>query len=215
MNRLLKAVVVIVVLSLPFWLGAELLPAAGALRATVIETVTGETPEAKIADYVNALAREDKEAALAVWELPGWNSVGLTKLVQRRQTVTAELLAAGIESTYEIVAVEWWRTCCEPSVIADPRSAGGARIEVRLRDRDGRLLSYRIDVFTRGGAYWGAAMAYPPREWSLRDVYRTDQAPLFWPFGDGSGEHAANLFPSRPPTGRDPTSFRQFWSLTT
>ncbi len=184
MNRFLLALAVLLVLLLPAWLAVELIPSAGALRATVQETLTGETPEARIATYVNAVRRGDERAALAAWELPTWELLEghSEKLGERRVRVTRELIAAGIRPSYHIVHVQWWRTCCEPGITPDSRSAGGARIDVQFADLNGEPLRYRFDLFTRGGAYWGAAMGYPPRAWVLRDLYPADQQPLFWRF---------------------------------
>jgi hypothetical protein len=70
MNRLVLAVAVAVILMLVLSLVVGLVAAAGALRANVIEAVTGETPESRIEADVDAVANGDEGAALAVWELP-------------------------------------------------------------------------------------------------------------------------------------------------
>ena len=153
-----------------------------AFCSTVIERINGETAQAKVAGYVRTVARGDQRAALAVWELPGWEGRDgwQTALSDRRQKVTDELLTAGISSEFTIRNAEWWSTCCEPSPTHNPREAGGARFHVRLLRHDGSPLCYVFDVFVRDGAYWGAAEGYPPRQWALRDVYSLGQEPLFW-----------------------------------
>jgi hypothetical protein len=153
------------------------------LRATIQETLTNESPEAKIRAYVQAVARGDEGAALNVWELPTGD--GEEKLFPglgaRRLDITRALLN-NIQPRFEIRAIEWWRTCCEPGVIDTPRDAGGARVSVELFDTRGSAQPYHFDVFVRGGAYWGAAEDYPAREWVLRDVYPADSRALFWKF---------------------------------
>lgn len=153
-----------------------------ALRAAVIEQISGETPQARIAAYVRALARGDEKAVLDAWELPTWELPrGRSgELRARRDGVTRDLIIAGIHSDIIILGIEWWRTCCEPNVINNPRNAGGARVHAQLLDRDGAPLLYMFDVFTREQPYWGEAMGYPPRQWVLRDVYPMSQEPLFW-----------------------------------
>jgi hypothetical protein len=153
-----------------------------ALRATVVEQLTGETPEARIDAYVQAVLRGDAQSALTAWELPDWDlPAGRSALLAaRREQVTRDLLGAGFQHDYMILHIEWWRTCCEPGPICSSREAGGARVSVQFLDREGRPLSYTLDLFTRDGAYWGGAMGYPPRQWALRDVYPTGEEPLFW-----------------------------------
>jgi hypothetical protein len=155
-----------------------------ALRAAVVERLAGETPQAKIDTYVQALRRGDSQAAAAAWELPDWElPEGRSALLAaRREQATRDLMAAAIQRDYLLIHTEWWRTCCEPAPICDAREAGGARVTVQFLDRIGRPLSYTFDLFTRDGAYWGGAMGYPPRRWALRDVYPAGQEPLFWRF---------------------------------
>jgi len=161
------------------WVCSRLAPA---FYATVVERIRGESPQAKVAAYVHAVAWGDEEAAFAVWELPDWGErdAGFVALRERRQQVTDTLIAAGINPTFTVLHIEWWGTCCEPRVISDPHEAGGARLRVKLLPNDGPPLVYIFDVFVRGGAYWGGAANYPPRRWVLRDVYPQDQSPLFW-----------------------------------
>lgn len=153
-----------------------------AFCSNVIERISGETAEAKVAAYVRSVARGDRRAALAVWEVPGWEGHDgwQASLGERRERVTDELIAAGIDSEFTILNVEWWGTCCEPSPIDDPRQAGGARLRVQLIRQDRSPSCYVFEVFVRDGAYWGAAAGYPPRHWALRDVYPEGQEPLFW-----------------------------------
>ena len=148
------------------------------------EQITGETPQAKATAYVRAVLRGDEQAALDLWELPSLqNQEQLEALAERRQQVTSELIAARINPEFTILDTEWWATCCEPTVIRDPRwtrSAGGARMTVQLLDNKGLPIIYVLDVFVRDGPYWGAAAGDPFRHWALRDVYLEGQEPLYW-----------------------------------
>ncbi len=158
------------------------LPGQAALRATIAEQISGETPQAKIDAYVRNVAKGDEKAALNVWDLPTWElpKGRSVELKTRRDNVTRTLITQGIKPDALILSIEWWGTCCEPRVINDSRSAGGARVRVQLLDRSGAPLIYLFDVFTREQPYWGEALAYPPRQWSVRDVYALGQEPLFW-----------------------------------
>jgi len=169
-------------LVLGIWIGQRCAAIRLVSPGSLMERLAGDTAEAQISAYVRAIAEGDRSAAMAAWELPDWDaSEGWTEALENRQgAVTEELLAAGIDREYSVGDVEWWRTCCEPGVITDSSSAGGARYRVRLMSQDGRPLVYMFDVFVRGGAYWGAAMGHPRRYWVLRDVYATDEEPLFW-----------------------------------
>ncbi len=165
---------------LSLWLSGP--TAGGALRASLLERIRGETPEARIEAYVDAVLRGDEAAALAAWKVPAEDGADEQSnlLRQRRQEVTRTLIAADLDSEYMITRTEWWRTCCEPGVTCDPRSAGGARVRVQFLDQDGLPVTYVFDVFHQDGAYWGAAAGYPPRRWALRDVYPRGEEPLYW-----------------------------------
>jgi len=173
------AVIGLIIVGAWLWIS----PRGSGFFATVVERISGETPESKVDAYLRAVAGRDKEAALDLWELPNWElpdgrSEGLR---ERREDITRTLLESGLDlEDYMILRIEWWRTCCEPGVICDSRDAGGARMRVQFLEESGRPVAYIFDLFTRGGPYWGGAESYPPRQWVLRDVYRRDQEPLFW-----------------------------------
>ncbi|HEX5417311.1 MAG TPA: hypothetical protein VFZ25_16725 [Chloroflexota bacterium] len=170
------------VLALLFALSWLFLPSDSSGAFSPWERLTGETPSAKVDAYVEAVARGDETAALARWELPTWNlpNERTDALRARRLETTRALITAGMRSEVTIRSAEWWRTCCEPGVIHSAADAGGARLTVRLTDRNGATHVYTFDVFNRDGAYWGAAMDFPARHWVVRDVYPVGQLPLFW-----------------------------------
>ena len=146
------------------------------LRYYLLERATGNQPQAQIAAFVQAVVREDRSKAAELWEVEQPQS----ELAKRQERVIDDLLAAGIRPDYLILGVEWWTTCCEPSVTCDSRNAGAARMSVQFLDDSGLPLSYTFDVFAREQPYWGAATGYPPRDWVIRDVYPHGQEPLFW-----------------------------------
>lgn len=92
-------------------------------------------------------------------------------LEARRVSLTRELAAAGAGQRFRIEFIEWWRTCCEPGIINDPRNAGRARIFVSTSDRAGAKRELIFEVLTKDGAYWGDAAGYPQHDWTLREVY--------------------------------------------
>ncbi len=150
-------------------------PAGNAAR----EGLMGETPEAKIAAYMTAVRRGDREAALGAWELGSPQKLHYEALEQRREQVTDELLALEI-SEFTILEYEWWTTCCEPHVTCNARNAGGARVRVQVLDAQGNPQGFIFDVFTREQPYWGDAMGNPLRRWVIRDVYAAGDEPLYW-----------------------------------
>jgi len=149
------------------------------IPSMVREQLTGETPHAKITAYLQAVLRHDRRAALDLWEPAASQPEQLEALRQRREQVTDELLTAGM-TDFTVLEPEWWTTCCEPHVTCSSRNAGGARTRVQVLDDKGMPLLYTFDVFTREQPYWGDAMGNPPRQWVIRDIYASDQEPLFW-----------------------------------
>jgi hypothetical protein len=151
----------------------------------LVEWALGQTPEAQIARFLEAVDIGDREAALALWSTKGSPSAGLEA---RRASVTDVLLAFGPGLEYQILDVEWWRTCCEPGVIdvgAPPNTdgatgqAGGARVRIALSSDNKHRATYVFDVLVPGG-YWGEAAGNPVRTWAIVDVYPEGQAPLAW-----------------------------------
>jgi hypothetical protein len=142
----------------------------------LIEQVAGQAPQARIVDYLEAIAQGDVQAALKLWSPAGPDS---PELEARRQAVTAELLRFGPDLAYQVLDVEWWRTCCEPGVIENDREAGGARMRVRIWSEDLPSKTYVFDVLVPGG-YWGEVTGSPLRTWTIFDVYPEGQAPIVW-----------------------------------
>jgi hypothetical protein len=144
----------------------------------LLEQALGQTPEAQIGNYFEAIASGDRQGAL---DLLSVGTSPTADLRARRESVTDELLAYGAGLEYEVLDAEWWRTCCEPAVIDDPTQAGGVRTRVVVRNEKGRAGAYRLDLLVPGG-YWGDAAGNPVRRWRLADVYPDGEPPLVWPW---------------------------------
>jgi hypothetical protein len=141
----------------------------------LVERLLARAPQAEVEHFLDAIARGDRQAALDLW----WpQSAPDEALEARREATTATLLALGADLEYQILKVEWWRTCCEPGIIDDPGQAGAARFRVALRSGDTERV-YLFDVLVPGG-YWGDAAGNPVRTWVLADVYPEGAAPLVW-----------------------------------
>lgn len=144
----------------------------------LVERVTGETPEAKVSSYLALVVSGHRQQALELW--PANHRLGPEYEV-RRQSVTAELEELGAELAHRVLRIEWWSTCCEPSVIADSQRAGFARLWVEVSGRD-EPRQYVFDLLVPGGPYWGEMEGYPVRHWQIVDIYPTAEEPLYWPW---------------------------------
>ena len=85
------------------------------------ERIAGETPQAKITAYLQAIQSGDRTAALDAWKLPSAGAISFAELTERRNQVTDELLSRHITG-FTIFEPEWWSTCCEPGVTRHARS---------------------------------------------------------------------------------------------
>lgn len=154
-----------------------LAPGAGSpMDHQVVERMLGQTPEAQIRKYLAAVAEGDRQAALDLWGLPALSNPSMEN---RRSNITAELVAHGPTLHFQILDVEWWRTCCEPATIEDPGQAGGARVQVLLGSQAHADRIYTFDLLVPGG-YWGEAAGNPVRHWSIVDIYPQNALPLAW-----------------------------------
>lgn len=131
--------------------------------------------ESRVVEYLHATARGDESGALGFWQTC---CPAPPALEARRVALTRELAAAGAGRQFRIEFIEWWRTCCEPGIIDDPRNAGRARVFVSTEDRSGAKHELVFEVLTKGGAYWGDAAGNPRHDWTLREVYRRGEQSL-------------------------------------
>ena len=142
----------------------------------LVEWATGQTPQAQIVRYLDAVAAGNRLAALSRWPMA---EPADPILEARRTSVTNDLLAFGPGLHYQITEVVWWRTCCEPGIVDDPGQAGAARFQVAIRGKSRPEKVYTFDLLVPGG-YWGQATPYPVRRWDIVDIYPKEQAPLAW-----------------------------------
>lgn len=141
----------------------------------LVERVSGETPQAKVASYLALVARGEQDKALALWPASEWLG---PEYEARRHSVTTELERLGPELSHQVLKIEWWGTCCEPHITTDSRGAGFARLWVEVSEGD-EAKRYVFDVFTRFG-YWGEMEGYPVRYWQIVEVYPAGEEPLYW-----------------------------------
>ena len=144
----------------------------------LIERVTGETPEAKVAAYLEATRQGDEIAAYNCW-LPTTDPPS-PEYEARRQAVMKTISALGSGLSFRVLNVEWWRTCCEPGVIDDPKNAGFTRLRVTVGGSAEDGISYVFDVLAIGGSHWGEMMGCPVRHWEIIDAYPESEEPLYW-----------------------------------
>ena len=142
----------------------------------LLEQALGRTPQHQIADYLAAITRGDRPAALEHWPATASHN---RDLMDRRDSVTGTLLTYGPSLEHRVLDTVWWRTCCEPAVIDDPAQAGGARVRVAIGGGHGPEATYIFDVLVPGG-YWGDAAGNPLRDWEIVDVYAEGMHPLAW-----------------------------------
>jgi len=143
------------------------------ITSLVVEKITNENPEAKVAAYVQAVSIGDKEKALKFWEIPESYDLNLkyrNTIKDQGEKITKELIEKKIKPDFTIKNVEWWKTCCEPSVTNNYRIAGRAKVYVQLEDFNNTKSDYIFDVIVPGG-YDGELTGYSARHWIISDVY--------------------------------------------
>ncbi|MHB0876685.1 MAG: hypothetical protein ACYC5O_11655 [Anaerolineae bacterium] len=178
-RRVIAAGLLVLVVALGLTVGRPVARLAMDEGHVLVEAAIGETPERRVAGYMAAIRRGDRDGALALWVVA---ENAADDLKRRRDVVTDELLALGSTVEYTILDVEWWRNCCEPGPAGSPAGAGVARMHLVV-SRGGSDIAryYTLDV-TTPTAYWGAAGGDPVRRWLLRDVYRQDEQPIAFPW---------------------------------
>ena len=153
-----------------------------------IEKIKNETPKAKIELYLQAVSEEDEKTALNLWEFPDWwdsSFTGFDQLKDRREETTDKLIKAKVSSDLTITKIDWWSTCCMPSIVDDFNRADGARVYVQLIDFDNNKLNYVFDVFV-SKRHREPGIGDSIRHWTVRDVYSENEEPLFWTMKDGA-----------------------------
>lgn len=178
-RSLVWVIVMAVIAALVFW---QVSAWMSSLSVPVLARAIGKGIEdaklcARIERYMHAVVQRDENTALTLWVIPDQPSPGiqLDRLVERRYTITHNLLASNISPTFEIKNIELWHTaCCDsgPGVTNDYQWAAGARVQVDLIIENS-WETYIFDVFNDG-------IHAEPEHWVIRDVYPPSQEPLFW-----------------------------------
>jgi hypothetical protein len=145
-----------------------------------IEEIIGETPEAKVNEYLKAVMTNDQKAAFKIWQLPDYGKEETISLLNnRRQDITKELITKGVKD-FKILDIDWWSVCCIPTIINEhPGGAGFARTRVKLITYGNEETIYIFDLFTQKG-YCNGLCGCPTRHWTIRDIYQSGQRPLLW-----------------------------------
>lgn len=144
----------------------------------LIEKITGETPEAKVAAYLEAIRQGNRASVYNCWRTAN-EHLG-PEYEARRQAVTEAISALGSGFSFHVLNVEWWSNCCEPCVIDDPSRAGLARLRVAVGGATEEKVTYVFDVWVTGGPYYGDMMGCPVRHWEIIDAYPEGEEPLYW-----------------------------------
>ncbi len=143
------------------------------ITSLVIEKINNENPGAKVAAYMQAVLIGDKEKALKFWEIPESYNLNLeykNKIKDQGEKITKELIEKKIKPDFTIKNIEWWSTCCIPSITENSRIAGRAKVYVRFADSNNVESIYVFDVIVPGG-YDGGLTGYSARHWIISDVY--------------------------------------------
>ncbi len=140
----------------------------------LIEKIINESPEAKISIYLQAVSKGDKGTALNVWQFSVSNPESADQLLlkERREKITDGFIKAKINPSFKIINIEWWTTCCTPSITENPKGAGRAVVKVELNiDNEKKVYVFDLYVYDKEGNYAGEAMGYPVRHWLIGDIY--------------------------------------------
>jgi hypothetical protein len=149
----------------------------------VVASPLFDSPDRHVARYLGATARGDENAAMNEWSVyvsaKDARFHAPDQLVARRLDLTTELAANRVGRTYTLTSTEWWRTCCEPGLIGDPRNAGLARIHVTTSGADGKPYRLVFEVWVKDLAWWGDAGGEWLHDWRLYEVHGEDQPCVF------------------------------------
>jgi hypothetical protein len=137
------------------------------------------TPEREVARYLAATSAGNEQEALDAWPAFVGGIHPRPALLARRAEVTHELASIRVGRGYRVTSTEWWRTCCEPGRIDDPRNAGLARMHVTAMDADGKEHKLVFSVFVEKIAWWGDAAGERVKKWRLYEVHREGETCVF------------------------------------
>ena len=175
-KKILIALSVFIVVTIGFFIDSE-----RGISSLLIEKITNENPEAKITSYIQAVSNGDEEAALSFWNISEsyeLNPEYSNKIKDRGERITKELIEKKIKSDFTITHIEWWSTCCMPSITENPRIAGKAKVYVQLTDYNNIRSAYIFNVIVPRG-YTGGLAGHSVRHWVIADVYPENEDRIF------------------------------------
>jgi hypothetical protein len=141
-----------------------------------------DTPEAHVARFLSATSRGDASAAMDEWIVyvnasdPRFHAPD--ELVQRRRDLTAELSAQRMGREFQITAIDWWATCCDPRPTTKD-NAGLARVYVTTRGAAGQSRRLVFEVWVKDLVWWGDAGGEWLHDWRLYEVHDEDEPCVF------------------------------------
>lgn len=143
------------------------------VSALIQEQLEDKTPEDQISLYISAVSKGNKTTALDLWKLSKKETYPSSEyydnLVGRRNDITNELIDKKISRNFIIKEIEWWNTCCMPSITKNSRIAGYAKIKTELINSNGQKFEYIFEIEVPGG-YDGGLTKHYARKWEIVDI---------------------------------------------
>jgi hypothetical protein len=148
----------------------------------VVASPVFDTPERHVARYLSATSLGDANAAMEEWTV----FVSATdarfhapdELVQRRRNLTSDLATNRVGRDFQITAIDWWTTCCDPRPTTKD-NAGLARVHVTTSGNDGRSRRLVFEVWVKDLVWWGSAGGEWLHDWRLYEVHGEDEPCVF------------------------------------
>ena len=151
------------------------------MSSLLIEKIKNENPEAKVVAYIQTVSSGDTEKALDFWNVSESYKLSpeyCDKIKNRGERTTKELIEKRIKSDFTVTSIEWWSTCCVPSIIENSRFAGKAKVYIQLTDSNNIKSTYIFEVIVPRG-YSGGLAGHSVRHWVISDVYLESKKPVF------------------------------------
>lgn len=137
----------------------------------IAERIIGETPEAKIDAYFQAIKQRDEAKLSELWadNPPRWTA----KSKIRHQNIKSSLENLLPELHYRIVDIKWWEMCCGPHLV-NKLEACYAEVWVEAWGKTNEKLSLVFEMNAMEGSCRGL-IGYPMRKWRILDIWPEDE----------------------------------------
>jgi len=148
----------------------------------LVASAVFDTPERHVARYLSATSRGDAYAAMDEWTVylsasdPRFHAPD--ELVQRRRDLTIELSTDRVGREFQVTAIDWWATCCDPRLTTKD-NAGLARVHVTTSGEDGKTRRLVFEVWVKDLVWWGSAGGEWHHDWRLYEVHDEEQPCFF------------------------------------